>query len=77
MSLVDEQWAIKLPQLRALERVHLFIKAVSLGEETLIIHASVGRHRRYSLFVGGRQFGEISTDKNASLQYKPIPSSRR
>lgn len=50
VSLVDEQWAIKLPQFRALESVHLFIEALSLGEETLIIHASVGRHRRYSFF---------------------------
>ena len=45
----EEQWVIKLPQFQLLERVHLLIEIVAYTQRySLIHHARVGKHRRYS-----------------------------
>ena len=45
-ALIEEQWAIKLPRLRPLERIHLLLEIVECRQRDSILHASVGKHGR-------------------------------
>jgi len=57
--------ALKLPQLQPLERSHLLMEAVACGRRDSLIHASVGKQRRYhvpkpDLIQGATCLGALS-----------------
>lgn len=45
-------WVSKMLRLWPSERVHLLIESLAYGRRDFIIHASVGKHRRYRFFFG-------------------------